>query len=596
MFRRQCKTTQVLRDWWIAFISNTEGRATFGPFSKLAGLLQEFNLTLDRDFKLWFSQNGWIDVLECSDNFLERLLIWFARQHFAAKVSARAGFADLSGFDFDLSVSADGGYTSAETEQLMIVRDGSFITDHAKSHYDARISNLCQWCNQPADRNHKYAECSRYDEVRAKHNLLFQEWDALPVSFREYGLVPANPWQTLLWEAFSALPDETTSFRMMPVGNTWHIFTDGSCTSPGTPEEALASWAAVWAGHGSISSGVLCGPQQCILRAELTAAISALRWGCRFQGDLHLWIDNLTVVNHLRELISGAGDVESYEHTDLWRQADALVRNSLATIHVHKAVGHDLSEWSEGALDDFSREWNTRADEQAKLANCSRPLFFDRIWLRFKGFRDLWKRRVSLLVAFHSDVAALDCSRTQDTEEDNPLEQEVSPIDFDWAPNSAELSVQLQPFQGTRHLFDVEECPRFADLGLKLVDWLISQDSSASSQRHVSHLELYFGFRLSLGGDPLTFYQQVVGSFCVVTVAADFRYFKTLLKALFEGIGIPWVSCTINLTAVNIIPPQPAILMGLPIETAGSILQSLAQFVGNRPVTNQQGLAKPWNP
>ena len=187
MFRRQCKSTQVLRDWWVSFISNAAGRTTYGPFSKIVGLLKEFNLKLDGDFKLWFSQHGWIDVLECSESFLENLTIWCARQHFAAQVAARVGFADLSGFDYGLSVSADSRFTNAETEQLMIVRDGSFITDQAKCHYDARISKFCQWCNQPADRNHKYAECCRYDAIRAKHIQLFQEWDALPVSFREYG-------------------------------------------------------------------------------------------------------------------------------------------------------------------------------------------------------------------------------------------------------------------------------------------------------------------------------------------------------------------------------------------------------------------------
>ena len=328
----------------------------------------------------------------------------------------------------------------------------------------------------------------------------------------------------------------------------------------------------------------------------MTAVLSALHWGCGFHGDLHLWVDNLTVVSHLRELISGSGDVEKYEHTDLWRQVATLVTNSFAAIHVHKAVGHDRSEWSEGAVDDFSREWNTRADEQAKLANCSRPLFFDRIWLQFKGFRDLWKARVRLLTAFHSEVAALDCSRTQQDEEDNPLEQEVSPIDFEWSPNTADLYVQLQPFQGNRSLFEAEECPFFVGVGIKLVDWLVLQDSTASSMRHVSHLELYFGFRLSLGGCPVSKFNQVVGSFSVVTVAADFRYFKKLLKHLCEGAGIPCVSSTISLAAVNVIPAQPAFLMGLPVETADLILQSLVQFVGNRPVTNQQGLAKPWNP
>ena len=311
-FRRQCLATPTLRDWWSIFVGLDRNKTTFRPFSKLLRMLEEVGLTIDREFKLWFSAHGWIDFLASSEAFLERLVKWFVHQDYAAQVSSRRGLEDLSGFDYGLTTCTDSRRTPAECEQLMIIRDGSFFTDHAKSHYDSRVSSTCPWCNMPATRSHKYAECSRYDEVRTKHLPLFELWPTFPVSFREFGLVPSNPWQTLVWEALAALPDETRRFELHPAGNTWHIFTDGTCTSPTSADDSLAAWAAVWAGKGTISCGPLQGPQQCILRAELTAVLSAVKHSSAHANPTHMY----TQSTFLSLLLRFARKSNSHVHTD----------------------------------------------------------------------------------------------------------------------------------------------------------------------------------------------------------------------------------------------------------------------------------------
>ena len=105
-----------------------------------------------------------------------------------------------------------------------------------------------------------------------------QLWDSLPSSFRNYGLISESPWEQLLWEAMQGVPAAIIDFFLHPSGTTWHVFTDGSCSSPTDSCEALASWAVVWAEHGVISSGNLVGVQQTILRSEATAVLSALHW------------------------------------------------------------------------------------------------------------------------------------------------------------------------------------------------------------------------------------------------------------------------------------------------------------------------------
>ena len=84
----------------------------------------------------------------------------------------------------------------------------------------------------------------------------------------------------------------------MPVGSIWHAFTEGSCGSNLSPDEALASWSVIKANRGTE-----CRP----LEGTASAAFSAISWAAMYPGDLHLWVDNQTVVDCLRALIQNTG-------------------------------------------------------------------------------------------------------------------------------------------------------------------------------------------------------------------------------------------------------------------------------------------------
>ena len=106
-----------------------------------------------------------------------------------------------------------------------------------------------------------------------------------------------------------------------------------------------------------------------------TAAFSAISWAAKYPGDLHLWVDNQTVVDCLRALIQNTGNPDMWEHVDLWRQIDALLRRSVASIYVHKVDSHQATEHSTGPVADFAITWNAAADRQAKIVKCSRLVF-----------------------------------------------------------------------------------------------------------------------------------------------------------------------------------------------------------------------------
>lgn len=265
-FRHQCQRNPVVKDWWVLDSKNLGTSQTFGPFGKLVDLLHEIGLSLDSEFRLWFSEIvGNVCLLSSPVSLLKKIIMRSYHDHVALKLQQRPGFEDLDGFYHSIATTGDHRLTPQQLEQLMIVRDGSFFTDQHKAKWDTRISGQCVSCQVPDTKVHRYTVCSRYDVVRRQHLELFEHWDDMPHSFQQHGLVPENPWETPVWEAFLALPDKTQDFRFQPTETIWHVFTDGTVADPTDEFLALAAWATVVADQGPLSCGPLQGTCQTIL-------------------------------------------------------------------------------------------------------------------------------------------------------------------------------------------------------------------------------------------------------------------------------------------------------------------------------------------
>ena len=582
-FRHQCRTNRVIADWWTLFGSSDSDVRTHGPFGKLQNLLSELQLTLDEHFRLWFSPQGAIDILQCSDSLLKTILVRKYQSWICAHCISRDTRPDLQGFDEEVTLWHDQRFTPVQQEQLMIVRDGSFFTDSVKTKWDARITGFCPTCQVLDDKAHRYESCSKYDQVRAGHSELFQLWSGLPVSFQLHGLVPHNPWQELFWEAFQLLPSQLEDFQFQPSGGTtWHAFADGACTSPSCPSESLAAWAVTIADFGVLASGPLPGVQQSILRAELTAILSALIWVQGHFGSLHIWSDSQVAVDHLRSPLNGAANARDFEHSDIWVRIHACLFDPGIEVVVRKVYSHDVPDFSCSLVEDWCRFWNNSVDRQAEIANQTRPRFFGRIWDRFVAFRETWKRRVWLRANFVLAVAAVDVS-DNDPVSDEDCTELVYPL-FEVAPNDAgraELILQLLDH------FDVNQmCRRISSTVFhQVAQWLSSIDTSSATMRWVSVVEMYVGFRLSLvDHGPLTVEGGAVDRYTPVTFAADFAYFRKVFAVLIGAMAEEQPTNHIRLTELNIFTPLPAFMWGWGKDLESQVFRSLAQFVGHRPI------------
>eukprot|EP00438_Fugacium_kawagutii_P011669 Skav222265 [mRNA] locus=scaffold2459:8971:29084:+ [translate_table: standard] len=589
------KSNPTIRDWWGMFSTADEGDRSNGPFGKFISELHSLGLQLDEDFQLWLSEKASLDFLHCSEDFLKKVLLGLFRNTVTVELRNRAGYEDLEGIDYGATTALDHALLPQDRSALHIVRDGAFFTNNMLCKFDTRISPLCPDCGVPDSRTHRYNDCVRYRDLRDQHSEARADWSQLPACFRNHGLVPDNPWRILAWEALVQLPPLTEEYWLEPHQGSLQIFTDGACTEPSCPELSLAAWSVIWAGHGTVACGPLPGLQQCIARAELMAVLVAIRWCSLVPCTLHLWIDSQTVADDLRALLRNAASPEAFAHSDLWHLVAQALSTTLAEVLVHKIPSHDKVDSCQSPVEDYARTWNSVADHQAMLANHHRPPIFKKIWRKYEAYYRTWSRRAQQLQRFHLAVAHRDeeIGQTARNDDEEPPEF-VS--NFVYSSCLQEIAAQFATLkQEDGLIFSPAHCSHFRAVAHRLMSWLIDIDGSATRQRAVSLLELYVAYRLEVAGvSPVSSSIGLDDRFLVVTFAADYGFFKKVCRYLFSFISV--TTDEISLAFLQVFQPQSSVQIGWDAERESHVFDGLRDFIGKRPVTSAQALAKPWRP
>ncbi len=593
LFRQQCLHFEMIRDWWASYVSSGNGK-TNGPFGKLWQWFASLKLQVDESFCLWFSDRGWVHLLFSPISEVKGILMHAYWDRQTKVVNQRKGFEDLVGFDHAITTANDHKLTVSDLALLNIVRDGSFITNSYKSRFDSTKLPHCEECGVPDTRQHRYEECRKYAHLRAAHTALFQVWETLPMSFRMYGLCGSNPWRHSLWEAFNALPSHVSSFSVLPHGCIKHVFTDGTCSDPHDCESALAAWAVVWADEGVVlSSGVVPGITQSILRAEVLAVISAVEWGASHPGELHVWCNNETVVTHMRSLQQHLDSPDNFAHSDLWWKLDALLRQALADVYIHKVASHLSDQDRDSPESDWCSKWNSVADAQAARANRVRPSWFEKIWDGFQRYRQQWSEYSRFVQSFHLDVARIDCNRDVVPTAEN-VEFESEEV-FEWFDNDLSFSTQIECAAFEFVYPDRHFGKLHPELYSDFVEWIISLDQEASRARLVSFLEIFVAFRLLFcKGKTVRRLAGVDGIFSEPTFATDYSFFRKMLVQLLRDSFGHSGEGHIDLSFLGIHMPLPAVCCGWPADVEVQSISAIKAFVNNRPVKSAQALSKPW--
>ena len=175
-----------------------------------------------------------------------------------------------------------------------------------------------------------------------------------------------------LRRALHEIEDVTEDFVVqdLPPGRQ-QLFTDGSCLQHANPEFCLATWAVVNATTGMM---VACGPLPGLLqttpRAELTVALSAVRWAIHRKVAITLWMDAYYIAQGISEMLVGRRASSFGENHDLWASMYKLIGQlDEGQLLVQHVPSHLDASKCDSPFEEWVATWNQHVDTAAGLVN-----------------------------------------------------------------------------------------------------------------------------------------------------------------------------------------------------------------------------------
>ena len=196
---------------------------------------------------------------------------------------------------------------------------------------------------------------------------------------------------------------------------------------------------------------------------SVSAVISVLWWVCGHIGCLHIWCDNEVVVSHFKELQQGLATPECFEHADLWRQVQVLLREATVELLINKVYSHvESASQSPRIFAEFGTE---------RITKRNLPTFSE--GLEGFDYRDFWQQRIKLRTSFVIEIAAFDCEQPGRNEADDGPELALIPV-FTHLPDNTFVASSLEDIKDRADIFTEVHSPFFSAVFHQVVAWLIS--------------------------------------------------------------------------------------------------------------------------
>ena len=233
------------------------------------------------------------------------------------------------------------------------------------------MKNLCRFCQQTDSLEQRHWRCAATQTFR-EHltDDQINYANTLPECARERAWFPEPREIVDFKNSLNNIPDTSRQWEPITIeADCIDVFTDGTAIDPATPEARLLEWSAVVANSQEYMRywGVP-GQWQTVLRAEITAVVSALGRANVTKKDKGVWCDNDTVVKEFRK----------FQQTKAWTKQTALdhdlwnrLKKALDTHTGSSSIGEVDSHQDETIADDFQkwvRAGNNAADPLARVA------------------------------------------------------------------------------------------------------------------------------------------------------------------------------------------------------------------------------------
>eukprot|EP00435_Cladocopium_sp_Y103_P026003 s1528_g6.t1 len=470
------------------------GRPSPGPANSLLQCLHKLSWSWHGSGMCFDQYRNPIDLVSCPLRELKQRVqdAWRFRI-FAITEETRKTMTGLAQSDATLTQEAMQSLPVDKQGLMRCALNGTQFTNDALVHTSLVESNSCRFCGQPDSSIHRHWYCPHFNHIRDKYTELSMLPETATPALLAHGWLPEPLHKVAYESALDKLPDTTAEFFPVQVSETLihhDIFTDGSGYRPSDKHLRVATWGCViWTGNlfQPLSNGGLPGRTQTVLRAEITAAISALAFTALSERPVRIWIDNKQVFDILCALQTGDEvDVSKKADADLWRRLIRqwnVSRSNL--VGVLKVQAHADPDLQTCPVDTWAVLGNAAADRCAATARLGLPPSFWVIWETYANEIRATRLLGSALHSMYTDIAH---HAQQPTTLDPDLVQ-PSGIHFD---DQAEVDLELSNLA----FLTAEQIPKRFQIKVAqpILDWLAdvtcpTTDAARQQRREIRHME-----------------------------------------------------------------------------------------------------------
>ena len=602
-FRRLCQKQPAHVAEWRLFMARYTGKLLPGPFSKLLEVVAPLGWTVLNPPTLSDHDGFQFDLLGCSSGeLMHRLEDAWAQS--VAKQQQRGTMAGLeSGIDLACTIRKRSSRSALQARQVAAIGDGSFRASVFHAKFDLSKSSECSVCHVPNDYRHQVAHCPLFTHCREADLAVAQQWDEFPPCVSNHLLVPRSPVLRDLKEALLRIPDTTADFQVSPHdGGPFHLFSDGSCFHHEDVQLTTAAWAVVQQRDDRldcIAAGHVPGIVQSVNRAELTAAISAVRWALDGKCSICLWTDSKYVSSGLQILLGGTR-YNPGENQDLWmRLAQYLEFCYDGQVSVQWIPSHLSVSSCDSPFEEWIASGNAGADTAAVLANRNRSVQFQATHSAAVAHFRHWSRICSALERIYLKIAQTTSLVFVEPEEDPAAEPDTVASCAMTRQSRDGIWADRLPLCWQHELFSQLPGlpPQFVT---SFVEWLLHLDGEAEGLTEISLLELVLYAHSSAGivfpasAPSGQFVMPCDAPFFRPTVTHLLRIAQQVVSQLSRSFDLPGFLCRdLDRSPLGVFPPQKGVKLGCSDESVQAMRQVLASFAFKRQVRTAADLARP---
>ena len=412
MFRQFCVPDQMF-PVLTALVLSPPKHFDPGPAGVFLSRLHQLNWRWDHGGWIHDHENITWHILDAPIQLIKSRLQHAWAKMLGSQMSTRQEFEGLGMVDVHTTLSTMKAFPADSQGLLRTTRNGTFYTRNKQIHAGKVPSKICPFCTSEDSVKHRVWECEAFQLLRTLPDSTVRYLEHQPPCTTLHGWMVEDGCDQRFRQALQGIPDLTGTFQDTPaLPEVLHLFTDGGCLQPTVPQLRLGTWSVSVAtlSEGKepefvpVAAGGTPGLFQTTLRAEITAAISAFRFGLWKKKQFYIWTDNQTVFDRIVKFAQKESRSPSNKRNDhdLWSQLHFLVQQAQHRQlyqRVVKVFSHQDSKLLSDVVEKWASRGNDHADHQATLAFHHLPSEVQQAWTKFEVSLS---RRREVVKQFHS--------------------------------------------------------------------------------------------------------------------------------------------------------------------------------------------------